>query len=144
MRPKVLLADDHPLVADRLGSLVSEVGDLVAVVRDGQQLIERALELRPDVIVTDISMPGLSGMDAMRQLKARRSAARFIFVTVHTEAQMAAEALRSGAEGYVIKHNAGEELQAAITVVMGGGTYLTPHIRPDLLPLASKQQLNSE
>src|SRR5262245_18110645 len=104
MRPRVLIADDHVIVADGLGRLVSEVGDLVGVVQDGEQLVARALDLRPDVIVSDISMPGLSGMDAMRQLKSRQSPARFIFLTVHTEARLAAEALRSGAAGYLIKH----------------------------------------
>ncbi len=128
MRPRVLIADDHVSVADGLGRLVSEVGDLVGVVQDGVQLVARALDLRPDVIVSDISMPGLSGMDAMRQLKARQLPSRFIFLTMHTEARLAAEALRSGASGYLIKHSAGEELLTAIKVVVNGGTYLTPHL----------------
>jgi DNA-binding NarL/FixJ family response regulator len=124
----VLIADDHAIVADGLARLVEEVGQVVGLVQDGLQLVARAIELRPDVIVSDISMPGLSGIDAMRQLQTRRCAARFIFLTVHTEPRLAAEALRSGAAGYLIKHSAGEELITAIRVVTDGGSYLTPQI----------------
>jgi DNA-binding NarL/FixJ family response regulator len=123
-----LIADDHAIVADGLARLVEEVGQVVGLVQDGLELVTRAIELQPDVIVSDVSMPGLSGIDAMRQLQARRSTARFIFLTVHTEPRLAAEALRSGAAGYLIKHSAGEELIAAIRVVMDGGSYLTPQM----------------
>ncbi len=83
MRPRVLLADDHAMVADALARLIDEVADLVAQVTDGQRLVEQARRLRPDIVVSDITMPGMSGIDAMRQLKAEHSSARFIFTTVH-------------------------------------------------------------
>ena len=133
MRPRVLLADDHALVAEGLARLIGEVADLVAQVTDGQHLVEQARRLRPDIVVSDITMPGMSGIDAMRQLKAEHSPARFIFITVHTEPSIAAEAMRAGAAGYVLKHAAGEELLDAIRAVMGGRTYLSPLITGDVL-----------
>lgn len=135
MRPRVLLADDHVMVAEGLALLIGEVADLIAQVTDGQRLIEQARRLRPDIVVSDIAMPGMSGIDAMRQLKAEHSPARFIFMTVHTEPSLAAEAMRAGAAGYVLKHAAGDELLDAIRVVMRGRTYLTPLITGDVRKL---------
>ena len=105
---------------------MTEVGDVVARVGDGAQLVDVAQRLAPDIIVSDVTMPGLSGIDAMRQLKAQGSKAKFIFLTIHTEARLAAEAIRSGASGYLLKHAAGEELLDAIRSVLAGRTYLTP------------------
>ena len=133
MRPRIILADDHVMVADGLGRLIGEVADLVGSVSNGAQLIERARDLRPDIIVADITMPVMSGLDAMRQLRADRLPTRFIFLTIHTEPQLAAEALRAGARGYLLKQAAGEELLEAIRVVMAGRTYLTPLITSDVL-----------
>lgn len=121
------------MVAEGLGRLIAEVADLVESVADGRQLVERARVLRPDIVVADITMPVMSGLDAMRQLKAERVPARFIFLTIHTEAQLAADAMRAGARGYLLKHAAGEELLEAIRVVMDGRTYLTPLITQDVL-----------
>jgi DNA-binding NarL/FixJ family response regulator len=87
------------MVAEGLGRLISEVADLVACVTDGRQLVERARVLRPDIIVADITMPVMSGLDAMRELRVDRSTARFIFLTIHTEAHLAADAMREGARG---------------------------------------------
>ena len=106
MRPRIILADDHVMVADGLGRLIGEVADLVGSVSNGAQLIERARDLRPDIIVADITMPVMSGLDAMRQLRADRLPTRFIFLTIHTEPQLAAEALRAGARGYLLKGSA--------------------------------------
>ena len=133
MRPRVLLADDHVMVAQGLGHLIGEVADLVGQVSDGRQLLEAAGKLRPDIVVSDITMPVMSGLDAMRRLKAEGSSARFIFLTVHTEPRLAAEAMRAGASGYLLKQAAGEELIEAIRAVSAGRTYLTPHIAGDLL-----------
>lgn len=133
MRPKVLLADDHAIVAEGLARLISDVADLVGQVNDGLRLIEEARRLRPDIVVADITMPGMSGIDAMRQLKAEKSEARFIFLTIHTEARLAAEAMRAGASGYLLKQAAGNELFHAIQAAMGGRTYLTPLITGEVL-----------
>ena len=140
MRPRVIIADDHAMVAEGLGRLVGEVADLVGQVGDGEQLVDRARQLKPDIIISDVSMPVMSGLDALRQLKAEGSQCRFIFLTVHTEAQLAAEAIRAGAQGYLLKASAGEELFEAIRAVMGGRVYLTPHVTKDVLRAISGQE----
>ena len=133
MRPRVLLADDHAIVAEGLARLIADVADLVGQVNDGPRLVEQARRLRPDIVVADVTMPGMSGIDAMRQLKAEGVEARFIFLTIHTEARLAAEAMRSGASAYVLKQAAGNELFDAIQAVTRGRTYLTPLITGDVL-----------
>jgi DNA-binding NarL/FixJ family response regulator len=133
MRPKVLLADDHAIIAEALARLINDVADLVGQVNDGVRLLEETRRLRPDIVVADITMPGMSGIDAMRQLKAEGSEARFIFLTIHSEARLAAEALRAGASGYLLKQAAGNELFDAIKAAMSGRTYLTPLITGDVL-----------
>jgi DNA-binding NarL/FixJ family response regulator len=121
------------MVAEGLSRLISEVAQLVGIVRDGHQLVESARRLRPDIVVADVDMPGMSGLEAMRVLKAERSSARFIFLTVHGEPRLAAEAMRHGASGYVLKEAAGEELLNAIRAVKEGQSYLTPLITKDVL-----------
>lgn len=135
MRPTVLLADDHAMVADGLGRLIADVADLVGQVHDGVRLVQEVRRLAPDLVVADVTMPGMSGIDAMRQLRADGSRSRFIFMTIHTEPLLAAEAMRAGAAGYLLKHAAGEELLHAITAVTAGRTYLTPLLTYDVLRL---------
>ncbi len=137
MRPRVILADDHVMVAEGLGRLIGEVADLVGRATDGRQLVDSARRLKPDIIVSDITMPVMSGLDALRQLKSERSGVRFIFLTVHAEARVAAEAIRCGASGYLLKAAAGEELLEAIRAVMAGRIYLSPHITKDVLQAMS-------
>jgi DNA-binding NarL/FixJ family response regulator len=132
-RATVLLADDHAIVTDGLFSLLKEQFDVVGAVANGHQLVSEATRLRPDVIVADISMPQLSGLEALRQLKAKRIDAKIIFLTMHADADIAAEALRAGAAGYVLKYSAGEELLTAIEQVLQGRTYLTPLIIRDVV-----------
>jgi DNA-binding NarL/FixJ family response regulator len=133
VKPRVILADDHVIVAQGIGRLIAEVADLLALVNDGRQLVEAARTHQPDVVVSDMTMPLLSGLDAMRELKAEGSKARFIFLTIHTDARLAAQALRAGASGYLLKQAAGDELLEAIRTVMDGRTYLTPFITKDVL-----------
>ncbi len=133
MRARVILADDHAMVAEGLSRLIGEVADLVGQVADGQQLVDSARRLKPDIIISDISMPVMSGFDALRQLKAQGLQVRFIFLTAHTEAQLAAEAMRAGASGYLLKAAAGEELFEAIRAAMAGRVFLSPHIAGDVL-----------
>ena len=133
MKPRVILADDHVMVAQGLGRLIAEAAELVAVVNDGRQLVESARAHRPDIIVSDMMMPVINGLDAMRQLKADGLLARFIFLTIHGDARLAAQALRAGAAGYLLKQSAGEELLEALSTVMDGRTYLTPLITKDVL-----------
>jgi DNA-binding NarL/FixJ family response regulator len=131
-RPKVLLADDHTIVAEGLKSLLKDHYDLVGTVSDGGQLVEAARTLRPDVIVTDLSMPVLSGLDALRRLKAEQLDAKVIFLTMHADARVATEAFRAGARGFLLKQGAGEELITAIEDVLNGRTYLTPRLTKDV------------
>ena len=132
-RARVLVADDHVIVAQGLGRLLEGEVEVVATANDGQQLVERAREHRPDIIVSDVNMPGMSGLEAMRRLKADGLRSKFIFLTLHTDSQLASEAMRAGASGYLLKHAAAEELIDAIHAVMEGHTYLTPLMTRDVL-----------
>jgi DNA-binding NarL/FixJ family response regulator len=132
-RSKVLLADDHKIVAQALGSLLSNEFDIVAVVDNGFELVRLAKTTLPDVIVSDISMPVLSGLDAMRRLHAQGITTKVIFLTVHADPSIACEAFRAGASGYLLKHSAGDELLQAIRAVLVGGTYVTPVLTSDLV-----------
>jgi two-component system, NarL family, response regulator NreC len=124
----VLLADDHAMVRERLVQLLTEHGLIVVgAVGDGHLLIDTAIRLRPDVIVTDISMPpGLSGLDVLARLKAERVDSKVILLTMHDDVDLAAQAARAGASGFLMKHAAGDELVDAIHQVLQGGAYFTP------------------
>jgi len=126
VKPTVLLADDHAMVREALAELVSVVAELIGQVTDGGQLVQSARQLRPDIIVTDVAMPVMSGLDALRKLKTEGSTARFIVLTVDADPRLAIEAMRVGASGYVLKRAAAEELGEAIRAVADGRTYLSP------------------
>jgi DNA-binding NarL/FixJ family response regulator len=144
LRSKVLLADDHTIVAQGLGRLLQDEFDLVATVANGLDLLAVARETRPDVIVADVSMPGLSGLDALRRLRADGIHIKVIFLTMHADPSLASEGLRAGASGYLLKHNAGDELIQAIREVLVGGVYLTPLLATDIVKaLAAPQTLSA-
>jgi DNA-binding NarL/FixJ family response regulator len=141
-RTRVLLADDHAVVAEGLEALLKESFELVGVVHDGRALIDAAERLRPDVIVTDISMPLLNGLDAIRQIRARRPDTKLIVLTMHQETQLAVDAFRAGAVGYLLKVSPGEELITAIGQVAQGRSYVSTLLAKDLITLlieAAKQ-----
>jgi len=125
-RPRVLLADDHRMVAEGLQSLLTAEFELVAVVEDGRALVEAAKKLTPDVIVTDISMPHLNGIDALTQLKKDNPSCKVVFLTMHCEASFARRVLEASATGFVLKHSAAEELVMAIRAAVDGKTFITP------------------
>ena len=125
-RTRILLADDHKMFAQGLRGLLEDEFDLVGSVENGQALVDAAQELAPDVIVADISMPVLNGLDAVRQLKAQGVTAKVIFLTMHADDRLLAEAFRCGGTGYVLKQSAGEELIVAIREVLEGHKYVTP------------------
>ena len=127
-RPRVLLADDHTMFSQGLQSLLEDDFDLVGAVADGEALVEAARRLNPDVIIVDISMPVMNGLDAVRQLKKDGATAKIIFLTMHADDRLLAEAFRCGGSGYVLKQSAGEELITGIGKVLAGQKYVTPLI----------------
>jgi DNA-binding NarL/FixJ family response regulator len=127
-RPKILLADDHQMFSQGLRSLLEEEFELVGIVADGQALVEAARRLEPEVIVVDISMPVMNGFDAVRQLKKQGMTAKVIFLTMHADDRLLAEAFRCGGAGYVLKQSAGEELIFCIRQVLAGHKYVTPKV----------------
>jgi DNA-binding NarL/FixJ family response regulator len=135
----VLLADDHRMVAEGLKSLLGLEVELVGVVEDGLALIEAARKLRPDVIVADITMPHLNGIDALARLKQDNERVRVIFLTMHQEVAYARRALDAGAAGYVLKHSAPAELIDAIRAALDGKTYVSPALAGDLLQAMKRQ-----
>ena len=124
-RARVLLADDHRVLLAGLKELLTGEYDLVGTVVDGNGLVAAAAKLRPDVAVVDIAMPGMNGIDAMRRIRATFPGIKFVILSVHSDAAYVEEALRAGAQGYVLKQAAAEELFTALRAVMAGRTYVT-------------------
>lgn len=127
-RIRLLLADDHMLFAEGLQSLLHDEFELLGTVGNGKDLVEATLRLNPEVILVDISMPVLNGFDAVRRIRKDGNTAKVIFLTMHDDATLVAEAFRCGGSGYVLKQAAGEELVTAIREVAQGNNYLTPLI----------------
>ena len=132
-KPRVLLADDHRVVAEGLRSLLEPHFEVAGIVSDGRELLAAAKALDPDVVVLDISMPSLNGIEAACQLRAANSRAKVVFLTMHREVTYAARALEAGASGFVLKHSAPSELVTAVQEALKGGTYITPQVAGDLL-----------
>jgi DNA-binding NarL/FixJ family response regulator len=127
-RTKILIADDHTLVAEACKGLLEPEFEVVGIVSDGRSLLRAAAELRPDVVILDISMPQLNGLDAGEQIKQRCSAIKLVYLTMNTGADVAAEAFRRGGSGYVLKHCSAEELVIAVRRVLRNESYLSPLI----------------
>lgn len=132
-RARILLADDHRIVAEGLRGLLEPEFELVGIVEDGRALLAAAEQLRPDVIVADISMPLLNGIDAVRQIKRTNEDVKVVFLTMHPDVTYAASAFEAGASGYVLKHSAPSELIAAIQSALRGKTYVTPLLAGELI-----------
>jgi DNA-binding NarL/FixJ family response regulator len=128
-RSRILIADDHKMFAQGLRLLLEEEFDLVGIVGDGQALIEETERLNPDLILVDISMPVLNGLEAVRLLKEKGSVVKVIFLTMHANRRMLLEAFQCGANGYVLKQSAGDELVHAIEQTLAGHEYVTPSLR---------------
>jgi DNA-binding NarL/FixJ family response regulator len=145
-RARILLVDDHAILMEGLQSLLAGMYDLVGKAGDGRAMVEAARELRPDIIISDISMPLLNGLDAARQLKKEGIRAKVIFLTMHDDAALASEAFRLGAAGYVLKESAGSELFLAIKEVLAGRIYISPLITKDMLMvfMEPKDQIRSQ
>ncbi len=135
MRPRLLLADDHKLLWDGFRLLLEPEFELVGCVEDGQTLLTAAKELKPDVVLLDISMPILNGIDAAHQLKKTLPGTKVIFVTMHGDAGFVTEALRAGAAGYVLKRSAASELLTALREVLNGNHYVSPLVTRNTIEL---------
>lgn len=132
-KPRLLIADDHKIFAEGLKRLLNADFDIVGVVADGRELVAVAEKLRPDVMVVDISMPMLNGIEAVRQIKKVHPEIKVVFLTMHPDVAYAASAFKAGASGYVLKHSAPDELITAIREGLKGRTYVTPLIAGKLL-----------
>jgi DNA-binding NarL/FixJ family response regulator len=132
---RVFLADDHPVVLAGIKSLLSCDPELVIVgeARDGQTALQMAIELEPDVVILDLSMPGLKGVDVTRELLAQRADCKVLVLTVHEDRSYLRKLIEVGAAGYVLKRSASEDLLRAIHAVAAGGIYLDPAIAGQLI-----------
>lgn len=125
---RLLIADDHLLLAEACKAMLEPLYEVVGIVTDGRALVKAAVSLKPDVILLDIGMPHLNGLDAGEQIKHKLPDVKLVFITMNTASDVAAEAFRRGASGYVLKHSAAEELVTAIRKVVQGESYLSPLI----------------
>jgi DNA-binding NarL/FixJ family response regulator len=138
-RPRILFADDHRIVAEGIGRLLERDFEIVETIDDGDTLLDAARRTSVDAIVSDITMPGRTGLAVLKQLRAEGSDVRFIFLTMHTEPALVASAMRAGANGYVLKGAAGQELATAMFEVLAGGSYVTPSVAAQCLDHSARQ-----
>ena len=132
-RPRVLLADDHRMVAEGLKGVLADEFEVVGVVEDGRAMVAAANKLQPDVVVADISMPHLNGIDALPRLKKDNPDIKVVMLTMHPDASYARRALAAGALGFVLKHAAPAELVMAIRAALRGKTFMTPALAGEVL-----------
>ena len=126
IRPRVLLADDHQMLVDALKGILEPRCEVVGAVGDGRELLKAAAKLQPDIIVLDIAMPQLNGLDAARHLKLALPKLKLIFMTMNEDPDLVGEAFRAGASAFLLKQAAAFELMEAIEKVLKGGSYVTP------------------
>ncbi len=122
---RILLADDHPQLLERVTALLRSSFDIVGIAHDGEELVEEALKLDPDVIVADITMPVLTGIEAAHRLHESGSRAKFVFLTVHTDDEFVRACMAEGALGYVVKSHMGADLIPAINAAFSGESYVS-------------------
>ena len=132
-RIRVLLADDHEAMLDRVARLLATECNVVGTVTDGQQALDAARELKPDVLVLDISMPVMNGIETAHRLKEAGAETRIVFLTVHDDPDFAREALKAGALGYVIKHRIASDLMMAINEAWAGRSFVSPFSPPQTI-----------
>lgn len=127
-RPRVVFADDHRMVAEGITRLLDRRFELAALAQDGHALLNHVRHHEPDLVISDINMPGCNGLDVLKILRMEGNRVPFVFLTMHAEPALAASAMRSGAKGYVLKVSAGEELLVALEQVLEGRSYITPSL----------------
>ena len=145
-KPRVLIADDHAVVAEGLSSILQKRCEVIGIVRDGRELVAQAPKLNPDIIVLDIGMPVLNGLDAAEQLSQILPHVKFVFLTMKDDPNLAAAALNLGKVGYVLKHSLSSELLLAVSEVLQGKSYVTPKLRSDdwAIQASRARQLSKE
>jgi DNA-binding NarL/FixJ family response regulator len=126
--PRVILADDHTIVIEAFRKLLEPYCDVVATATDGRKLLAAALSLNPDVILVDVAMPLLNGLEAARQVRARNAGTKIVFLTMNDDPDIAVEAMQTGASGYLLKTSTGSELLYAIQQALRNKRYVTPRI----------------
>jgi DNA-binding NarL/FixJ family response regulator len=134
-KPRVLMADDHRIVLEGLRGVLDEEFEVLPPVTNGRELVEAALRLQPDVVIADISMPLLNGIEAARQLQDRGSTAKIVFLTMHADGTYATRAFQAGGSAYVLKHSASDELVTAMRAVLHGKTYISPGVENTGTPM---------
>ena len=130
-RPRLLIADDHAIFSDALRSYLEKNFEVIGQVPDGRALLDEAERLRPDLVIVDVGMPVLNGLDAARRVKENNPKVKFIFLTMQDDPHLAAAALQLGSVAFVLKHSAGAELLKAIDEVMRGHSYISPRMRSE-------------
>jgi DNA-binding NarL/FixJ family response regulator len=143
-KARILLADDHTLVAEAIKRLLEPEFDVVGVVADGRSLVREACALKPDVVLVDLNMPMLNGLDASEQLKAAHPGMKIIVLTMNEDAEIAAQTMRTWASGYLLKKSAGSELVKAVREVLRGGKYITPALDEVLAELSAREPRSPE
>jgi DNA-binding NarL/FixJ family response regulator len=142
-RPRVLLADDHAIVIEGLRRILEPGFEIVGEAADGRALVAAAEKLRPDIIVADVSMPLLNGIEAARQIRKIDRKVKIVFLTMHSDVTYAAEALRAGGSAYVLKSNAGVRLVEAIREALSGRIFVSPSIDREAV-LAQMERVGRE
>ncbi len=130
-RPRFLIADDHAIFAEALRALLEEKYSVLDIVTDGRAMVAEAARLRPDVIIVDVGMPLLNGLDAARRVREDAPGTRFVFLTMQDDPNLAAAAMELGAIAFVLKHSGKQELLQAIDQVLDGKSYITPKLRAE-------------
>jgi len=137
--PKIVIADDHTLVAEACRKLLEADYEIVATVSDGRALVRAVAEFRPHLVIVDVAMPLLNGLDAAQQAKELMPSVKVVFLTMNHDADLAAEAFRRGASGYLLKTCAASELVVAVREVLRGKSYLSPMIAKDTVDFLLRQ-----
>lgn len=143
-RSRILIADDHTLVADLCKRLLEAEFDVVGTVGDGRALLQSAVDLKPDVIVVDVAMPILNGLDAGQQVKQMVPAVKLVYLTMNPDPEVAAEAFRRGASGYLLKTCAADQMVIAVRKVLRGMSYLSPQLSEETVSYLRKQSMLQE
>jgi DNA-binding NarL/FixJ family response regulator len=144
MRPRLLLADDHAIIREGLKRLLEPEFEVAGAVGDGRSLVEAYRRIRPDAVVADISMPGMNGIEAAREITRNDPAARIVLLTMHPEIMYAKAAFEAGCSGFVLKHSSGVELNTALREALAGRSYVSPLLAKELAEVLRKPAFGRE